>query len=66
MASHANGRTTRWILLALAILLSLWFWRQSSQPAPQLLSVFIPTKIYEPGAVACTDNLADDPRPVSM
>ena len=66
MASHANARTTRWILLFLALLLSIWFWRQSSQSAPTLPSVFIPTKLYEPSAVACTDNIGDDPRPVSM
>lgn len=61
-----SGRTTRWFLLSLALLLSLWFWRQSFQSLPQAPLPFIPAKLYEPGAVACTDSVADKPRPVSL
>lgn len=61
------GRLTRYILLSLAIVLSLWYWRPSFQlqSPPQAPSVFIPTKLYEPGA-ACSDNLAEEPSPVSL
>ena len=61
-----SGRTARWFLLSLALLLSLWFWRQSFQSLPQVPLPFIPAKLYEPGAVACTDSVADKPRPVSL
>ena len=64
MSSLLTGRITRYILLTLAFFFSLWLWRQSSQSAPQVPFAFIPAKLYEPG-VACTDNLADQPRPVS-
>ena len=60
------GGPYRWILLGLTLLLSLWFWQQSFHPAPQASSVFIPAKLYEPGAIASTDNLAHQPRPVSV
>ena len=61
------GRLTRYILLSFALILSLWYWRPSFQlqSPPQVPSAFIPAKLYEPSAVACTDNLAEEPRPVS-
>ena len=62
------GRLIRYILLSLALILSLWYWRPSFQlqSPPQVPSVFIPTKLYEPGAVECSDNLAEEPNPVSL
>ena len=70
MLSLFAGRPTRYITLSLALCLSFWFWRQSLQfkfqSAPQLPSAFIPAKLYEPGAVVCTDNLADEPEPISL
>ena len=64
MSSLTATRSTRYILLlAFALLLSLWLWRPSFhhqfQSPPQLPSAFIPIKLYEPAA-ACTDNLADE------
>ena len=62
--------STRYIALSVALCLSFWVWRQpfqsQFQSAPQLPSAFIPAKLYEPGAVACTDNLADEPEPISL
>ena len=62
------GRLTRYILLSFVLILSLWYWRPSFQlqSSPQVPSAFIPAKLYEPGAVACTDNFAEEPRPVSL
>lgn len=65
MSSFIAGRT-RWILLGVALLISVWLWRQSFQPAQEVPFAFIPAKLYEPDAVACTDNVADEPRPVSL
>ena len=65
----ARVRATRYILLTLLILFSFWYWRQSFQvqpPSSQVPSAFIPAKLYEPDAVACTDNLADQPELVSL
>ena len=66
MPSMLAGRLTRYILLSFVIILSFWYWRPSFQlqSPPQVPSTFVPTKLYEPGAVACTDNLAEEPSPV--
>ncbi|CAD6586981.1 MAG: hypothetical protein ASARMPRED_002960 [Alectoria sarmentosa] len=66
MSFLAGGRTARWILLSIALLLTLYFSRHSFQSAPDAPSGFIPSKLYEPGAIACTDNVADQSRPVSF
>ena len=68
MSAILTGRLTRYILLSFALMLSFWYWRPSFQlqSPPQVPSVFIPAKLYEPGAVACTDNLAEEPKLVSL
>ena len=68
MSSLLARRSTRYILLAFALIFSLWLWRPAFhfQSPPQVPSAFIPTKLYEPGAVACTDNLAHEPSLVPL
>ena len=68
MPSLMAGRVTRYLLLALVILTTLWLWRPSFQfqPAPPMPLGFIPAKLYEPAATVCTDNLAEESRPVSL
>lgn len=68
MSSLLARRSTRYILFTFALVFSLWLWRPSFQfqSSPQVPSAFIPTKLYEPDAVACTDNLAHEPSPVPL